>query len=83
FGRLTGVVIVTRGGHIGRLNGAVLESSIDGENWTLLHEFKNVSQIQRIDLQEAAVDAGFVRVRQENHPSLHFHKLLVYGHKKN
>ncbi len=83
FGRLSGVVIVTRGGHVGRLNGAVLQASADGETWSDLHTFQNVSRVQRIDLREQEVDAGFVRVIQNGHPSLHFHKFLVYGRKQN
>jgi hypothetical protein len=83
FGRLSGVVIVTRGGNVGRLNGAILQASTDGETWTDLHTFGNVSQVQRIDLQDRQIDAGFVRVIHHGHPSLHFHKFLVYGHKQN
>jgi hypothetical protein len=83
FGRLSGVVIVTRGGHVGRLNGAILQSSTDGGTWTDLHTFEKVSQVQRIDLRNRRIDAGFVRVIQNGHPSLHFHKFLIYGHKQN
>lgn len=83
FGKLTGVVIVTRGGNIGRLNGAVLQTSMDGTAWTDVHIFTNVSQIQRIDLAEKDITAAYVRVMQPAHGSLHFHKFLVYGQKQN
>jgi hypothetical protein len=83
YGRVTGVVIVTRGGSVGRLNGAQIETSIDGENWKSVHTFSKVSQVQRIDLSDQKIDVGFVRVIHPSQPSLHFHKLHVYGHKKN
>jgi hypothetical protein len=83
YGRVTGVVIVTRGGSVGRLNGAQIETSIDGENWKSGYTFSQVSQVQRIDLSDQKIDAGFVRVIHPSQPSLHFHKIHVYGHKKN
>lgn len=83
FGRLSGVVIVTRRGHLGRLNGAILQASTDGENWTDLHTFEKASQIHRIDLAGREVDAGYVRVIQDRQPSIHFHKFLVYGIRQN
>ena len=83
YGRLSGVVIVTRGGNVGRLNGAVLEVSIDGQEWTAVHTFEKVSQINRIDLSDQKIDAGYVRVIHPTSPSLHFHKFLIYGDKKN
>ena len=76
-------MIVTRGGSVGRLNGAQIETSIDGENWKSVHTFSKVSQVQRIDLSDQKIDVGFVRVIHPSQPSLHFHKLHVYGHKKN
>lgn len=83
YGRLSGVVIVTRGGNIGRLNGAILQTSVNGTDWSDVHTFQNVKQINRIDLAEKNIDAGYVRVIQNNHPILHFHKFLVYGEKQN
>ncbi|MDB0056059.1 discoidin domain-containing protein [bacterium] len=83
YGRLSGVVIVTRGGNVGRLNGAKLEVSTDNQNWTAVHTFEKVQQIQRIDLSDQKIDAGYVRVIHPSQPSLHFHKFLTYGHKKN
>lgn len=83
YGRLSGVVIVTRGGNVGRLQGAVLEVSIDGENWTAVHSFDKVSQVNRIDLSDQKIDAGYVRVLHPTGPHLHFHKFLIYGDKKN
>lgn len=83
YGRLSGVVIVTRNGHIGRLNGAILQTSIDGTNWTDAYTFESVKQINRIDLAEKNIDAGYVRVIQNGDSPLHFHKFLVYGQKQN
>ncbi len=83
FGRLSGVVIVTRRGHLGRLNGAVLQASTDGEIWTDLHTFERAAQVHRIDLEGQGIDAGYVRVIQDRQPSIHFHKFLVYGTRQN
>lgn len=83
FGRLSGVVIVQRGGHVGRLSGAVLQTSLDGEEWKTVYTFQNPTQIQRIDLSSKNIEAGFVRVLQENGPHIHFHRFLVYGDKRN
>lgn len=83
YGKLTGVVIVTRDSNIQRLNGAVLQTSMDGTTWTDVHTFENVSQIQRIDLAGKDISAAYVRVIQPAHGSIHFFKFLVYGHKLN
>lgn len=83
YGRISGVVIVTRGGNIGRLNGAILQTSINGTDWTDAYTFDKASHVNRIDLADKEIDAGYVRVIQNNHPSLHFHKFLVYGKKQN
>ncbi|MFM7035907.1 MAG: discoidin domain-containing protein [Planctomycetia bacterium] len=82
FGRLSGVVIL-HGHHIGRLSGAVLQTSLDGENWKTVHTFTNPNPLERIDLQDRGIEAGFVRVLQENGPHLHFSRFLVYGEKRN
>lgn len=83
YGRISGVVIVTRGGNVGRLNGAILQTSINGTDWTDVHIFKGVKQVNRIDLADKDLDAGYVRVLHKGQPSLHFHKFLVYGKKQN
>lgn len=82
FGRLSGVVIVQRPGHIERLNGARLQVSIDGEQWTDVHTFQDVKRVERIDLEGRDIDAGFVRVVQDHGRCLHFNRFLVYGTKK-
>ncbi|MFC4995165.1 discoidin domain-containing protein [Rubritalea tangerina] len=83
FGRLSGVVIITRNGHVGRLNGAILQTSSNGKDWTDVHTFKNVSQVNRIPLAEKKIDAGYVRVSHPNGQPLHFIKFLTYGKKQN
>ena len=83
FGRLSGVVIVQRPSHIGRLNGAKLQVSVDGETWSDIYTFANAQRIERVDLRGRNVDAGYVRVLQENGPSLHFNRFLVFGEKQN
>ncbi|BDS07096.1 hypothetical protein NT6N_21360 [Oceaniferula spumae] len=83
YGRISGVVIVTRGGNIGRLRGAIIQTSINGTDWTDAHTLSKVSQINRIDLADKDIDAGYVRVIQNNNEPLHFHKFLVYGKKQN
>lgn len=83
YGHLSGVVIVTRNGQFARLVNAKLQSSIDGKEWVDLHTFKKHGRIHRIDLTEKKINAGYVRVIHKGQPSLHFHKFLVYGKKKN
>ncbi len=83
YGHISGVVIVTRNGHFARLVNAKLQSSIDGKEWTDIHTFKKQGRIHRIDLTKQKINAGHVRVIHEGQPSLHFHKFLVYGKKKN
>jgi hypothetical protein len=83
FGRLSGVVIVQRPSHIGRLDGARLQVSADGERWTDVHTFQDSKRVERIDLQGREIDAGFVRVVQDHGRCLHFNRFLVYGTKQN
>ncbi|MCU0797185.1 MAG: discoidin domain-containing protein [Akkermansiaceae bacterium] len=83
FGRLSGVVIVQRDGNIGRLAGAKLQTSADGSTWTDVHVFENPQRVERIDLRDRKIDAGYVRVLQENGPHLHFNRFLVFGAKQN
>lgn len=83
YGRISGVVIVTRNGNFHRLVNAKLQSSIDGKEWTDLHTFKRHGRIHRVDLTKQNINAGYVRVIHNGQPSLHFHKFLVYGKKKN
>lgn len=83
YGDLTGVVIVTRNGQFARLVNAVLQTSIDGKEWTDVHTFKKHGRIHRIDLRGKKISAGYVRVIHEGQPSLHFHKFHVFGDKKN
>lgn len=83
YGDLTGVVIVTRDGQFARLINAVLQTSIDGKEWTDVHTFKEHGRVHRIDLRGKKISAGYVRVIHEGQPSLHFHKFHVYGDKKN
>lgn len=83
YGRLSGVVIVTRNGHFGRLVNARLQASMDGKEWTDLHTFSKRARVHRIDLRDKKITAGYVRVIHEGQPSLHFHKFLVYGAKSN
>jgi len=83
FGRLTGVVIVTRNSHFYRMGDAKLQISTDGERWTDVHTFTKHQRVYRIDLSDRNLDAGYVRVLQPNHGSIHFNKFHVYGHKQN
>jgi hypothetical protein len=83
FGKLSGVVIVTSDSHIGRLNGAVLQTSPDGATWTDVHTFAAVSREQRIDLRDRDITAGYVRVLHPHQAFLHFEKFLVYGLQQN
>lgn len=83
YGLLSGVIIVTREGHIGRLNGAILETSLDGNEWTTVHTFSNVKRINRIPLADKKIEAGYVRVSHPKKEHLHFEKFLVYGKKIN
>jgi len=83
YGRLNGVVIVQRPSHIDRLNGARLQYSADGRQWTDLHTFHDAQRVERIDLQGRSIDAGFVRVVQDHGACLHFNRFLVYGTKQN
>ena len=86
FGRLSGIVIVHPASHYHRLNGAVVQTSIDGKEWIDVHTFTNVNQQeQRIDLSDKQIDAGYVRVvrKDPNDCFLHFHKFHVYGKKQN
>jgi hypothetical protein len=83
FGRISGVVIVTRNGQFARLVNAKLQTSIDGKEWTDVHTFKKHSRIHRIDLAERNLTAGYVRVIHEGQPSLHFNRFLIYGKKTN
>ncbi len=83
YGDLTGVVLVTRNGQFARLVNAVLQTSIDGKEWTDVHTFKQHGRIHRIDLRGKKISAGYVRVIHEGQPSLHFNKFHVYGNKKN
>ncbi|BCX48034.1 hypothetical protein HAHE_19420 [Haloferula helveola] len=83
YGRLSGVVIVQRGGNLARLNGAKLQVSTDGTSWTDVHTFTQAKRVERIDLADRKLDAGYVRVLQENGPHLHFNRFLVYGAKQN
>lgn len=83
YGDLTGVVLVTRNGQFSRLVNAVLQTSIDSKEWTDVHTFKKHGRIHRIDLRGKKISAGYVRIIHEGQPSLHFHKFLVYGDKKN
>lgn len=83
FGQLTGVVIVQRPSHLGRLNGAKLQVSANGEDWTDVYTFQNAGRIERINLEGRGINAGYVRVLQEGGPSLHFNRFLVFGIKQN
>ena len=83
FGQLTGVVIVQRPSHLGRLNGAKLQASANGEDWTDVYTFQNAGRIERINLEGRGINAGYVRVLQEGGPSLHFNRFLVFGIKQN
>ncbi len=83
FGRLSGVVIVQRSGHLGRVNGARLQVSEDGTTWKDVHRFEKAGRILRIDLSGGEVDAGFVRVIQDSRDEpIHFHRFLVYGKRR-
>lgn len=83
YGDLTGINIVTRNGQFARLVGAKLQTSIDGKEWTDIHTFKKHGQVHRIDLRGKNISAGYVRVIDEEQPSLHFQKFHIYGDKKN
>lgn len=83
YGDLTGVVIVTRTGQFTRIVNAVLQTSINGKEWTDVHTFKKHGRTHRVDLRGKDLSAGYVRVIHEGQPSLHFHKFHVYGDKKN
>lgn len=83
YGLLSGVVIVTRGGNVSRLNGAILETSIDGKEWHTVHTFKKVKQVNRIPLADQKISAGYIRVTHPGKQPLHFHKFLTYGKKQN
>lgn len=83
FGRLSGVVIVLRPTHLERMEGARLEVSTDGREWNTVHTFKAHQRIHRIDLRDQNINAGYVRVIQPNHGSIHFQKFHVYGIKQN
>lgn len=82
YGRLSGVVLVARNGNLWRMKGAQLQTSMDGKNWTMCAKLTE-QRIQRIDLSQQHIDASYVRIFQPNQPHLHFHKILVYGFKKN
>lgn len=83
YGRLSGVVIVQRPSHTGRLTGARLQVSADGERWTDVHTFEHPKRVERIDLAGREIDAGYVRVVQDHGRCLHFNRFLVYGTKQN
>jgi len=83
YGLLSGVVIVTRDGHIGRLNGAILETSIDGQDWKTIHTFNKAKRINRILLADQKISAGYIRVTHPGGQPLHFNKFLTYGKKQN
>lgn len=83
FGRLTGIVIVTRSGQVGRLNGAILQTSINGEDWTDQHTFSGAKRVNRIDLADKEIDAGYIRIHHPGGQHQHYHQLHVYGYKKN
>lgn len=83
FGKLSGVNIVTRDSHYNRLVGAVLQTSIDGKEWTDVHTFTEAKRNHHIDLSRKQIDAGYVRVMQPDHGSIHFHIFHVYGKKQN
>ncbi len=83
FGRLSGVVIVTTNSHLQRMINARLEVSIDGQQWTAVHTFQKRQRVHRVDLRDQKIDAGYVRVVQPNHGSIHFNQFHVYGIKQN
>lgn len=83
YGRLSGVTIVTTNSHFQRMENAILEVSTDGEQWTKVHTFTKHQRVHRIDLKDQNIDAGYVRVVQPNHASIHFNKFHVYGKKQN
>lgn len=83
FGRLSGVVIVLRNSHLRRIEGARLEVSTDGREWTAVHTFKAHQRIHRVNLRPKEIDAGYVRVIHPNNSALHFQKFHVYGIKQN
>ena len=82
-GRISGVVIVLRAGRTDRIVGSKLQVSANGKDWKDVHTFKIRNRVHRVDLSKQKINAGFVRVYQPNHPSLHFNKLLIYGKKQN
>ncbi|GAA5495022.1 hypothetical protein Rhal01_01192 [Rubritalea halochordaticola] len=83
YGLLSGVTVVTRGGQIGRLNGAVLETSLDGKEWSTVYTFSSVKRVNRIPLADKKIEAGYVRISHPKKQHLHFEKFHVYGKKIN
>lgn len=83
FGKLSGVNIVTRNGNFHRMKNAILQTSEDGKTWSDAHTFTKAKRSYHIDLSSKNINAGYVRVIQNNDSSIHFHLFHVYGKKQN
>ncbi|MEG1507830.1 MAG: hypothetical protein RR373_04260 [Akkermansia sp.] len=81
IGDLSGIVVVGTNGNSDRLNGIIIETSLDGNSWTKVGEIPKMERVHRIDLKGKKIRAQFVRLTRPGKNFFHLDGILVYGKK--
>lgn len=82
IGDLSGIVIVMKDwGNRHRCDNTIIETSLDGINWTEVAKIDKMQEVNRIDLGEKAPRAAKIRLRRPGKQFYHLNAILIYGKK--